>query len=56
MEILPWEIQVVFPRENQLRQSNATQPTVHAECFSVSIIIIKDIWHAEPKMHGLQDL
>ena len=29
---------VAFPRERQLRQSRATQPTVHAGCFSVSII------------------
>ena len=35
---LPWEIRVVFPAESQLRQSHATQPTVHAGCFSVSII------------------
>ena len=27
-----------FPRESQLRQSSTTQPTVHAGCFSVSII------------------
>ena len=27
-----------FPGESQLRQSRATQPTVHAGCFSVSII------------------
>ena len=38
MEFLPWEIRLVFPRESQLRQSRATQPTVHAECFSASII------------------
>ena len=30
------EIRVAFPRESQLRQSRATQPKVHAECFSVS--------------------
>ena len=35
---LPWEIWVAFPGESQLRQSHATQPTVHAGCFSVSII------------------
>ena len=35
---LPREIRVGFPRESQLRHSRATQPTVHAGCFSVSII------------------
>ena len=34
----PWEIWVAFPRESQLQQSRATQPTVHAGCFSVSVI------------------
>ena len=34
---LPWEIRVAFPGESQLQQSRATQPTVHAGCFSVSI-------------------
>ena len=34
----PWDIQVAFPGECQLRESHATQPTVHAGCFSVSII------------------
>ena len=38
MGFLPWEIPVAFPGESQLRQSRATQPTVHAGCFSVSII------------------
>ena len=33
MGFLLWEIQVAFPRESQLRQSCATQPTVHAGCF-----------------------
>ena len=33
---LPWEIRVAFPGEGQLWQSRATQPTVHAGCFSVS--------------------
>ena len=33
----PWEIRVAFPRKSQLRQSRATQPTVHSGCFSVSI-------------------
>ena len=27
-----------FPQESQLRQSHTSQPTVHAGCFSVSII------------------
>ena len=35
---LPWKIRVAFPGESQLRQSRATQPTLHAGCFSVSII------------------
>ena len=35
---LPWEIRVAFLGESQLRQSRATRLTVHAECFSVSII------------------
>ena len=34
----PWEIWVAFPRESQLWHSCATQPTVHAGCFCVSII------------------
>ena len=38
MGFLPWEIQVACPRKSQLRQSHTTQPTVHAGCFSVSII------------------
>ena len=38
MGFLPWEIRVSFPGESQLRQSRATQPTVDAGCFSVSII------------------
>ena len=37
MGFLPWEIRVAFPRESQLPQSRATQPTVPAGCFSVSI-------------------
>ena len=37
MQILPWEIRAFFPRKSQLRQSRATQPTVHSGCFSVSI-------------------
>ena len=35
---LPWKTRVAFPGESQLRQSRATQPTVHAGCFSVSLI------------------
>ena len=38
MGFLPWEIRVAFPGESQLRESRATQPTVHAGCFSVFII------------------
>ena len=38
MGFLPWETRVAFSGESQLRQSRATQPTVHAGCFSVSII------------------
>ena len=35
---------VAFPRESQLRQSCATQPTVHAGCFSVSIFLQTLTW------------
>ena len=38
VRFLPWEIRVAFPGESQLWQSRATQPTVHAGCFSISII------------------
>ena len=38
MGFLPWKIRVAFPGESQLRQSRATQPTVHGGCFIVSII------------------
>ena len=41
---LPWKIRVVFPGERQLRQSRAAQPTVHAGCFSVSIICWTLTW------------
>ena len=34
---LLWVIRDAFPGKSQLRQSRATQPTVHAGCFSVSI-------------------
>ena len=40
----PWEIRVAFPTESQLWQSRATQPTVHAGCFSVSIIHQTPTW------------
>ena len=36
--ISPMENSGGLPRESQLRQSRATQPKMHAECFSVSII------------------
>ena len=36
--LLQWEIRVAFPGENRLRQSHATQPTVHAGCYSVCTI------------------
>ena len=36
--VLSWENCVSFSGQSQLRQSRATQPTVHAKCFSVSII------------------
>ena len=36
--LFPWEIRVARLGESQLPQSRATQPTVHTECFSVSII------------------
>ena len=38
VRFLPRKIRVAFLRESQQRQSNTTQPTVHAECFNVSII------------------
>ena len=38
MGFLPWEIRVAFPGKSQLRQSRATQPTVHAGSSGVSII------------------
>ena len=38
MGFLPWEIRVAFLWESKLRQCRATQPTVHAGCFIVSII------------------
>ena len=38
MGFLPWEIRVAYPGESQLRLSRAIHPTLHAGCFSVSII------------------
>ena len=37
-DFFPTENSVAFPGESQLRQGRATQPTVHAGYFSVSII------------------
>ena len=59
MGFLPWEFRVAFPGESQLRYSRATQPTVHAGCFSVSIIHRTLIWTtgsltcAQMLMHAL---
>ena len=47
MGFLPWEIRVAFPGKSQLRQSCATQPTVHAGCFSVSRIHRTLTWTTE---------
>ena len=33
-----WEIQFAFPRESQLQHIHMTQTTVHARCFSVSLV------------------
>ena len=41
---LPGEIRVAFPGKSRLRQSRATQPTVHAGCFSVSVIHRTRTW------------
>ena len=38
MGFLPWEIRVAFPGESQLQLNRATQLTVHAGSFNVSII------------------
>ena len=43
---LPWEIRVVFPGENQVRQSRATQSTVHSGYFSASLIHRTLTWTA----------
>ena len=39
---------LLTPQESQLRQSRATQPTVHAGCFSVSIIHPTLTWTTGP--------
>ena len=39
---------LLFPRESQLQQSRATQPTVHAGCFTVSIIHQTVTWTTGP--------
>ena len=55
----PREIRVAFPGESQLRQSRATQPTVHAGCFSVSAIRRTLTWTtgsltcAQTQMHAI---
>ena len=38
LRFFPWEIVVAFPGESLLRQSRATQRSVHAGCFSVYVI------------------
>ena len=37
LAFLPWKIRVPSHWESQLRQRRATQPSVHAGCFSISI-------------------
>ena len=44
MGFLPRETQVAFPKVSQLQQSHATQHTVDAGCFSVSIIYRTVAW------------
>ena len=39
-------IRIAFPEERQLQQSRATNHTVHAVCFSVSIIHPTLTWTA----------
>ena len=34
LRFLPWEIRVTVPVESQLRQNLATQPKMHARCFT----------------------
>ena len=59
MGFLLWEIRVAFPGESQLRQIRATQPRVHAGCFSVSIVHRTLTWTtgsltcAQMKMHAI---
>ena len=61
MGFLPWKIRVAFPGESQVRQSPATKPTVHAGCFSVSIIHLTLTWItgsltcAQMLMHAIAD-
>ena len=43
---LQWEIRATFLGESQLRHGRATRPTVHAGCFSVSIIHWTPTWTA----------
>ena len=52
MGFLPWEIRIAFHGESQLRQSRATQPTVHDGCFIVSIIHRIMIWTTGPLMYA----
>ena len=46
LEFLSWETRVVFAGESQLRQSRATQSTVHAGCFNISTIYRTLMWTA----------
>ena len=53
MGFLPWGIWVAFPRESQLGHSHATQRTVPAGCFSVSIIHQTLTWTTVSKLVGI---
>ena len=59
MGFFPCEIRLAFPGESQLPRSRATQPTVHAGCFSVSIIQRDLTWttgsltYAQMLMHAI---
>ena len=59
MGFLPWKVLVAFSVESQLGQSRGTQPTVHAGCFSVSVIHRTLPWttgsltYAQMKMHAI---
>ena len=44
MGFLPWEIRAAFPGESQLRQSGAIRPTMHAGCFSISVVLRTLTW------------